>query len=235
MFVKGIPHLIVISSLLTACANPNIDRWVELDSNSKPNIEFSTDSYNLRKVVSKRYQLSEGWHEVGEWENGDDSKVVKIRIYSAVFHRSVVMESSVETTEEVVYDISNDAYVEFGDSGRIKTRQGFWEYQAFSLSGIPCFLMQSYWSNQSFGGIDVVRNADPNDRIVGNHILQAYICDAEATSMDEDFLLNFLYGIQLKNAYWPEDRFVNYAKIEELKSNEQPKSWDKDTPENLRY
>ncbi len=178
-----------------------------LENPEEAHISFDLNKYDLKKHKARIYRKKDGWAEASEWRNAQDGPEVRVRVFANVNYEKVFMRSGIDPLEDVVREISGDGYVEFGRSKRIYTRDGFYEYQVFSASGLLCVLVQSYWADHSFSGIDVVRGTEASDTIMGNHMFQAYLCDAEKTSIESSDLSEFLFAIDLRDAYWPDHRF----------------------------
>jgi hypothetical protein len=177
------------------------------ENQSQPYITFSFPSYSLEKTKTDVKSDREGWAETAEWRSAQGESVVFVSVYARVSYNRVFMRSYVQPLEKRIYDTTGSNAVVLGAESRVNIEKGFYEYQLYSLNGIQCAYLQSYWGDKSFGGIDVVRGAEKSDTIVGNHMLQVNFCDQHKQEMRSKDVTEVLSNIDLRDAYWSQNWF----------------------------
>ena len=175
---------------------------------TQPHITFSSPDYSLKKVNVDVKGDSEGWRETAEWRSAQGESIVFVNIFAFVSYNKVIMSSHVQPPEQRVYDISGSNSVVLGAKSKVDTDKGFYEYQLYSLNGVQCAYIQSYWGDQSLGGIDFVIGAKKSDTIVGNHILQVNFCDQHKQEMRSKDVTEILSSTDLRDAHWSTSWFV---------------------------
>lgn len=207
MTKKAILILFITSFALASCVQKGMNELMPLDDQSQAHIFFNSANYSLKKTKTEVSQSKEGWAERAAWRSEQGKPFVSVDIAAHVTYDKVFMRSHVPPIEKRVQKVTGNASVSLGSHGKVITENGFYEYQAFSLNGIQCSYIQSYWGDQSLGGIDFVRGAEESDTIVGNHMLQASFCDQQKKEIAAQEVKEFLLGIDLTGAYWPINRF----------------------------
>jgi len=177
------------------------------ENRSQPHISFSSPSYSIEKTKADVKGDREGWRETAEWRSTQGEAFVFVNIFAHVSYNKVIMRSHVRSAEKRVYDISGGATVSLGSQGKALIENGFYDYQIYSLNGVQCVYIQSYWGDKSFGGIDIVRGAKKSDTIVGNHMLQVNFCDQHKQEMRSKDVTEILSNIDLRDAHWSSSWF----------------------------
>ena len=177
------------------------------DDRNTPHIVFSFPGNSLENIATDTKSDREGWTETAKWRSKQGEPYAYINIFAHVSYRKVLMNSHVRPPGKRVGDIAGSYNVVLGATDRVSFKNGFYEYQLYSLNGVQCAYIQSYWGDKSFGGIDIVRGADAADTIVGNHMLQANSCDQNKQEMSSKNVTEILSSIDLRDAYWSKSWF----------------------------
>ena len=210
MTVVSRSDLVLIGAVIAfICATINVATKEALaaENQSQPHITFNSSSYTLEKTKTDVKSDRDGWTETAEWQSTQDEAYVFVNIFAHVSYNKVIMNYHVRPPEKRVHDITGSDGLVLGAKSRVAIEKGFYEYQIYSLNGVQCAYIQSYWGDKNFGGVDMVRGAKASDTIVGNHMLQAVFCDQHKKDMSIKDVTEVLSNIDLRDAYWPPNWF----------------------------
>ncbi len=204
-----VPGALAVASLyLFAVTDSVTNNVLAAKKNNSPHIIFDSVNYNLERIKTDVKSDKEGWSESAKWQNTSSDDFIYVNIFAHVFYRKVIMRSHVRAPEQVVYEISGGDRVSVGSHGKGDFEKGFYEYVAYKPNGFQCVYIQSYWADRSFGGIDVVRGTKATDTIVGNHMLQVFLCDQRKKTIRSHDVTEILSSIELRDAHWSRSWFV---------------------------
>ena len=197
--------------LLSACVtNVTRDLWAlqPVTDTSKLNISYKSWNSDIRRTVSKFNQTREGWVEEGMWKKEEGEADVTVWIFVASLFTRVFTTEGIVDLRRMVNQYSGNGYVELGEQGVIKSGTGPVDYIFYRNSGQACVFVRAYWSDPELEG-DKDLLPDAHDWMAGTSFIYTYYCRSEGGDLSLSQMNAFLDGIDLRNVYWPDDKFVN--------------------------
>ena len=207
MIIRTITFLLIISFTLISCKSPEYFDWRPIKDLAQENISLRIEGKSLKRINAENMRSKDAWSEEGHWKNNSPGDKIAAWVFVYSLIKQVYTNRSRSDLEKRVRDISGDGYVSFEEQDQFNTRLGLVEVQYYTTSGLNCFFVEYFWGGSHLNNYAGVRQQRVGEHIVGNNILQGFYCAEQSIELGFEDIKNFLVGIEVKGAYWPENSF----------------------------
>lgn len=208
MIKRGFVSLIVLSLTVISCATVDNSEWGPIDDHSRAKISLNLEGKALNRESASTIKSRIAWGESGVWKNRYVDNEIQAWIYVYKLSDKVFTNESSVELESTIRNISGDGYIAFDEKDQIKTKYGPVNYQYYSVSGLNCFFIESFWADSYVAYFDTVRNASSGEHIIGNNLIRAFYCENDQSRLQLEDIEDFLRGIHVRDIYWPDGIFT---------------------------